>query len=155
VSLLRTIEDILALEPMGLTDGLAEPMADVFEQTLRPWTYTAAVPEVLRTTQLPLPARTAANGQPLTPQRPAFTQPRHDVGYWEQVMAGQNFRVEDDLDEVRFNRALWYGLQGEDMPYPATRDGRDWSRDRERLLTEYRQRWRQPFGAQGELPAAP
>ena len=45
VSLLRTIEDILGLEPLGLTDGLAEPMAEVFEQTLRPWTYTALVPE--------------------------------------------------------------------------------------------------------------
>jgi DNA-binding beta-propeller fold protein YncE len=38
VSMLRTIEDVLGLEPMGLTDGLASPMADVFEDTLRPWT---------------------------------------------------------------------------------------------------------------------
>ena len=44
-------------------------------------------------------------------------------------MAGQNFRIEDDLEEARFNRALWHGLLGEATPYPMVRDGRDWSRD--------------------------
>src|SRR5262249_22480783 len=123
VSLLRTIEDILGLEPLGLTDGLAEPMTEVFEQTLRPWTYTALVPEVLRTTQLPLPPRTLANSLPLTPHVLTFAQPRRDVVYWEQVMAGQNFRTEDSLEEARFNRALWHGLLGEATPYPVVRNG--------------------------------
>src|SRR5216684_1778697 len=45
---------------------LAEPMSEVFELTARPWTYTALIPEVLRTTQLPLPARTALNSLPET-----------------------------------------------------------------------------------------
>jgi YVTN family beta-propeller protein len=125
VNLLRTIEDILGLEPLGLTDGLAEPMAQVFEQTIRPWTYTALVPEVLRTTKLPLPPRTIANSLPLTPHVPAFATPRRDADYWEEVMAGQNFRIEDDLEEARFNRALWHGLLGEATPYPVAHDGRD------------------------------
>jgi hypothetical protein len=47
------------------------------------------------------------------------------VAYWEQVMAGQHFAVEDDLDEARFNRALWHGLLGEATPYPAAPDGHD------------------------------
>lgn len=125
VNLVRTIEVVLGLEPMGLTDGLAEPMSEVFELTAWPWTYTALIPEVLRTTQLPLPARTALNSLPQTAQTRAFARPRRDVTYWEQVMAGQHFAVEDDLDEARFNRALWHGLLGEGTPYPAARDGHD------------------------------
>ena len=55
-SMLRTIVDILGVEPMGLQVALAEPMTDVFDKSERHWTYRAIVPEVLRTTQLPLPA---------------------------------------------------------------------------------------------------
>ncbi len=65
VSMIRTIEEVLGLEPMGLTDGLVEPMGDLFERTLRPWSYTAIVLEVLRTAGLPLPARTARTSRPL------------------------------------------------------------------------------------------
>jgi len=34
-------------------------------------------------------------------------------------MDGQDFSVEDTLDEPRFNRALWQGLK--DAPYPSER----------------------------------
>src|SRR5262249_9289490 len=44
VNMLRTIEEVLGLEPLGLTDGLAEPMTDAFEMTLRPWAYDAIYP---------------------------------------------------------------------------------------------------------------
>jgi hypothetical protein len=80
---------------------------------------------------------------PLTEYAKAFAKPRRDAAYWQQVMAGQNFTVEDDLeddlDEGRFNRALWHGLMGEDRPYPETRHGRDLSEDRRRLLQAYQQ----------------
>jgi hypothetical protein len=49
-------------------------------------------------------------------------------------MAGQDFTVEDNLYEQRFNHALWRGLMGEETPYPETRHGRDLSHDRDRLL---------------------
>lgn len=150
VSVLRTIEDILGLAPMGLTDGLAEPMADVFEEALRPWTYTAIVPEVLRTTQLPLPPKTARNSLPLTEFAQVFAKPRGDAAYWERVMAGQNFQVEDDLDERRFNQALWHGLMGEDTLSPTIRHGRDFSRERERLLQDYQRKVLDRFGVQAE-----
>jgi YVTN family beta-propeller protein len=139
VSMVRTIEEVLGLAPMGLTDGLASPMADVFEDTLQPWTYTAIVPEALRTTQLPLPPKTAFNSLPLTEFVEAFAKPRQDAAYWQQVMVGQNFKVEDDLDEGRFNRALWHGLMGEDRPFPEMRHGQDLSADRQRLLQAYQQ----------------
>jgi hypothetical protein len=130
---------------MGLTDGLAAPMAEVFEQTLRPWTYTALVPEVLRTTQLPLPPKRADNSLPATDRVLAFSQPRGTAAAWEAAMAGQNFTVEDDLEEERFNRALWSGLQGAETLYPTTRHGQNLTHDRARLLETF---WAQ-HGAQG------
>jgi YVTN family beta-propeller protein len=155
VSLLRTIEEILGLEPMGLTDGLAEHMADTFEETLRSWTYSALVPEVLRTTQLPLPAKTAQNGLPLTEHSLVFAKPRRDAAYWQRVMAGQDFTVEDNLYEQRFNRALWRGLMGEETPYPETRHGRDLSHDRDRLLQAHRENVLRSSASQAEKISSP
>jgi hypothetical protein len=74
-------EGILGLEPMGLTNELASPMADMFEETLRPWTYTTIVPEVLRTSELPLPPKTASNSLPSTEYAQAFAKPRQDAVY--------------------------------------------------------------------------
>jgi len=68
-----------------------------------------------------------------------FAKPRHDAAYWEMAMAGQDFTVEDNLDEERFNRALWHGLMGRHTPFPTTRHGRDLSHDRQRLLQAYRE----------------
>ena len=84
----------MGLEPMVLTDGLASPMTDVFEDTLRPWPYTAIVSRMLWTIQLPLPPKTASNSVPLPEYAKAFATPRRDVAHWQQVMAGQNFKVE-------------------------------------------------------------
>jgi hypothetical protein len=133
-SMLRTIVDILKLEPMGLQVALADPMTDVFDRSQRSWTYTAVVPEVLRTTQLPLPTATAANSLPVSDRVGRFSKPRQTAGYWAKAMEGQNFNREDNLDTVKFNRVLWEGLMGSDVPYPAVRHGRDLSRKRDQLL---------------------
>ena len=132
VNVMRTIQNVLGITPTGITDGLAEPMFDVFDDVLRPWTYKAIVPEVLRTTQLPLPQRTAENSLPLTKASLAFAQPRGTAADWQRLMAGQDFSREDALDEPKFNRALWRGLTG--TAYPGTRHGRDMSLGRTKLL---------------------
>lgn len=138
VSMIRTIEDVLGIEPLNLNDGLTEPMTDVFDLRQRRWTYNAIVPEVLRTTQLPLPAATAKNSLPLSKQMMAYGKPRRTSAYWAEKMAGLDFNVEDNLDEPRFNRALWAGLMGEDVPYPTTRHNRNLARNRGRLLEKWR-----------------
>ncbi|MBC7944869.1 MAG: hypothetical protein H7X91_06340 [Burkholderiales bacterium] len=132
VSMVRTIEDLLGIEPLGITDGLADPMSEVFDFSLKPWNYTAIVPEVLRTTELPLPKKTAKNQLPAGKRALAYAKPRGDVAYWEQAMAGQNFATEDRLDEPRFNRALWSGLKNAD--YPVVRHGADMRKNRKTLL---------------------
>ncbi len=126
VNMVRTIEAVLDLQPMGLNDALAAPMADVFDPKAADWTFTAQVPAVLRTTQLPLPPPTAAEAA--CPAAPARTS-----AYWAAAMAGQDFSSEDRLDTPRFNRALWRGIKG-DAPYPARRDGRNLRDGRPALL---------------------
>ena len=125
VNLVRTIEDILGLGPMGLTDAQAEPMAEVFDTSQADWTFDAIIPGVLRSTKLPLPAAQTAEA--------ACEQPRRSSAYWAAAMAGQDFSREDHLDTAAFNLALWRGLKGA-APYPAARDGRDLRDRREALL---------------------
>jgi DNA-binding beta-propeller fold protein YncE len=130
VSMLRTIEDVLGLQPMGLYDGLTEPMTEVFDRNQRRWDYEALVPEVLYTTQLPLPPRTTAKVAP-------GGVVKRDARYWAAAMAGQDFASEDRLDEPRFNRALWSGLKGEDVPFPLVRHKRDLRVGRAALLRKH------------------
>jgi DNA-binding beta-propeller fold protein YncE len=126
VNLVRTLEAVLGIAPLGLNDALARPMSDIFDVTKADWSFKAQVPAVLRTTTLPLPPEQAAEAA--CPARPA-----RSAAYWTAAMAGQDFSREDHLDTVRFNHALWRGLKG-DAPYPAARDGRDLSQDRAALL---------------------
>jgi hypothetical protein len=126
VNMVKTIEAVLGLQPMGLNDALAAPMAEVFDPKQAAWAFTAQVPSVLRTTQLPLPRSSGAQAA----CRPA---PPRSSAYWAAAMAGQDFSAEDRLDTARFNRALWRGLKGA-SPYPARRDGRNLRDNRATLL---------------------
>ena len=125
VDLLRTIEDVLGVGPMGLNDALAQPMAEVFDTGHAAWTFAARVPAVLRTTALPLP--------PVRIAQAACPARTRSAAYWAAIMGGQNFAEEDHLDTASFNMALWRGLKGA-APYPAVRDGRDLRADRRALL---------------------
>ncbi|MGH9711642.1 MAG: bifunctional YncE family protein/alkaline phosphatase family protein, partial [Candidatus Acidiferrales bacterium] len=71
VNMLRTMEDILGMGPMGINDEVIEPMADVFTTQEHAWSYTAIVPEVLRSTKLPVPGATSAK-----------VNSRHSAAYW-------------------------------------------------------------------------
>ncbi|MEA3058324.1 MAG: hypothetical protein QOF34_1139 [Sphingomonadales bacterium] len=123
INILRTIEAVLGLEPLGLNDALAIAMADVFDPAQSHWTYRAEAAEVLRATQLPIPKERFVAQQSATT---ACTN--HDSSYWAVAMRGQNFRVEDRLDTAAFNAALWRGLGN--GPEPQVRDGRDLSQNR-------------------------
>ncbi|ESS72089.1 hypothetical protein MGMO_72c00100 [Methyloglobulus morosus KoM1] len=134
VSFLHTMSEILGLEPMGLNDGLSEFM-DVFDLKQKNWTYKAEVPEVLYSTRLPLPepivsADNLKNAKCNSP----YLQ---TASYWSDKMAGQNFDIEDKLDVAQFNRALWAGLKGENVPYPRHRSGEDLRNNRPALLAKY------------------
>jgi hypothetical protein len=129
VSMVRTIESILGMQPLGLYDAVQLPMFEVFSNTQTEWTYTARVPAILRTTQLPVPPAST------TEKQPSF--PAHDADYWSEKTRNFDFSSEDKIDSVQFNLVLWQGLKGEDQPYPVDRDGRDLSKGRKQLLRQY------------------
>jgi YVTN family beta-propeller protein len=128
VSMLRTIEEILGIGQLGLFDALQPPMTAVFSTQQPAWSYSARVPAVLRTTQLPLPPASSEE---------KIAEPRRDAGYWSEHTQGFDFSTEDKLDSARFNLVLWNGLKGEGQPYPSDRDGRDLRKDRQRVLREF------------------
>ncbi len=125
VNMLRTIESVLGLKPMGLNDGLAMPMADLFDPRATDWHYRAVAADVLRGTALLIPADRFA---PMA----AAACPSRSAGWWATAMKGQDFTIEDHLDTARFNAALWAGLgRG---PEPVRRSAADLRANRDRLL---------------------
>jgi DNA-binding beta-propeller fold protein YncE len=132
VSMLRTIEALAGILPLGLNDALAEPMSAVFTRRARPWSYAALVPEVLRQTQLPLPERRAE----ASPRRVCGERPPRDAAYWRERLGDQDYSAEDRLDTERFNAALWRGRRGSEAP--SGLDRRNLRRNRAALLAAYR-----------------
>lgn len=138
VSMLRTLEEVLGIEPMGINDGLAAPMAEVFDIRQKEWNYTARVPAVLYATALPLPPRGSAQVASSPTAVPCDAVPLRSAAYWQQAMVGQDFSAEDKLDTPRFNQALWAGLKGEKAVFPLVRDGRDLRDGRQQLIRTIR-----------------
>ncbi len=130
VSMLRTIEDVLGIKPLGLNDAFQLPMAAVFSVQETAWTYTARIPAILHTTQLPLPA-------PNSTAQVQSSIPAHDAAYWADKTKAFDFTVEDKLDSDRFNLVLWNGLKGADQPYPSDRSGQDLRKHRAALLRDH------------------
>ena len=138
VSMVRTIEEVLGLPPLGINDGLTAPMADLFDRKQSSWNYQAVVPSILYSTQLPLPQKSQANIAKAP--TPCLDMPKREAAYWAAAMEGQNFAVEDKLDSDAFNRAIWKGLKGEKLPYPEVRHGHDLREGRDTLLKTHSDR---------------
>jgi hypothetical protein len=95
------------------------------------------VPDLLRTSQLPLPKATAENSLPRSSHVLASAQDRHTGAYWQKKLGDMDYDEEDKLDTPRFNRELWKGIMGK-KPYPTERSGKNLRENREALLAEYR-----------------
>jgi YVTN family beta-propeller protein len=112
-SVLRTIELLLGLAPLGQHDAEAVPMEDVFDLAAETRPFDAVVPGVLRSTKLPLP-----------PPRPGehAELPRKDAAWWSAATAGFDFEHVDAAPTEAMNRALYCGLvddRGCATPTPA------------------------------------
>jgi len=105
-------------------------MTEVFDLNQSRWSYTPAVPELLRSTELPLPAR-AANEHPANAL--AYARNQHNAAWWQKRAGDMDFDEEDKLDTPRFNQILWKGLMGK-QPYPKRRSGKNLRENREALL---------------------
>ena len=103
VNFVRTIEEVLGLDPLNLNDATALGMADVFDTHQSDWTYEATPSALLYTTQLPLTERTAGLRIP---------KQKHTAAYWARVTKGLDFSKEDRVNEDLYNRILWKGIMG-------------------------------------------
>jgi Phosphoesterase family len=113
VNMIRTMTDLLGLEHLGIFDAHTGPMSRVFDLGAERWSFRAIVPEVLRSTRLPLPA---------APAGAKVAQPSHPASWWAQRTRGMDFVHRDSADASAYNRILWQGLMG-DRPYPLSRSG--------------------------------
>jgi YVTN family beta-propeller protein len=100
-SVLRTIELLLGLPPLGRRDAVAPPIAEALSETLDDAPLTAIVPDVLRSTKLPLPK--PARGE-------HAVSPRGTARAWASVTRGMRFDREDEAPAAAFNAALYCGL---------------------------------------------
>jgi DNA-binding beta-propeller fold protein YncE len=139
VSMVATIIDILGIEHLGTYDALDRPMTDVFSRKTKKWDFNSIVPDILRTTQLPLPVATAKNTLKKNALSAVYAKPTHEATYWAAKTDGFDFSREDRVDAAKYNLIQWRGLIGRNAAYPTVRDGRDLRKNREALLKKWRE----------------
>jgi YVTN family beta-propeller protein len=116
-NVVRTIEDILGVNYLGLNDANAVPMSDVFikQPNLQP--YVAPIPGILCEPPVDptlVPECKNPGNRPIT----AAVKPLHNGAWWAQATKGFNFNHPDLINSDQFNRILWRGTMGDDKPYP-------------------------------------
>ena len=89
VSMVRTIEDILGIQPLNLNDAHALPMADAFDLEQSKWTFDAVPSAYLANTTLPITFPAADLHIPAL-------MPLHDAKWCDARTKGMNFTVEEN-----------------------------------------------------------
>jgi YVTN family beta-propeller protein len=101
VSLIRTIEMLLGIEPMNQLDASAIPL-DIFRNGAPDLTpYRAQLPDVALNNLMTPSARDAA------------------TAYWMKRTAEQDLSHADMADAGDLNRIIWFSIRGTDSPMPA------------------------------------
>ncbi len=102
ISILRSIELMLGLDPMNRFDALATPFNACFmdKPDLRPY---SAVPNQVRLDDMNSPVQTL----------------RGKERYWAERSSALDWSGVDTADWYTLNRVLWHSLHGVDTPYPA------------------------------------
>jgi YVTN family beta-propeller protein len=96
VSVLRTIELILGMQPMTQYDAAATPMWRCFDSIARPINFKSILPQV------DLDEKNIASNE------------------WQRRSELFDFAKEDNNNDLEFNKVLWHGLKG-DKPFPGPR----------------------------------
>ncbi len=101
VSMLRTIELMLGLDPMNRFDALTPPLSACFTN----------VPDYTPYKHLP-------NRIPLDDMNPPLAGQRGMDRHWTQVSLSLDWSRIDGPDQQKLNHVLWYTLHGPNRPYP-------------------------------------
>lgn len=94
-SMVRTIELILGLPPMSQYDAAATPMWRCFAAETDPTSFNAL------------------------PIKVDLTDKNVAVNEWQRRSETFNFAKEDAVPDLEFNRVLWHGIKGSQVPFPA------------------------------------
>lgn len=116
VNMVRTIEDILGIEPLNLNDAHQPPMADIFDPSHAGWSFKAYASPTLKKSSLNLNSARFVEGQGIDPN-PRTT---HDQNWWAQRTKGYDWSSEDRVPAQEYNHTLWEGMMGGNKPYPGT-----------------------------------
>ncbi|MDZ8221557.1 MULTISPECIES: beta-propeller fold lactonase family protein [unclassified Nostoc] len=135
INILRTIEDLLNIKYLAITDANAEPMSDAFirEPNFEP--YTAIVPGNL--CAKPVDPKLVPACQDPKVENTAAVPILNDAKWWAAITKGFNFIGEDNLDAEEFNEILWEGIKGDNIPYPKERNGKNLRQNRDQLLKNW------------------
>ncbi len=99
VNILRTMEDILGTGHLSINDAFQRPMADVFDLSQKDWNFNAIVPAPLTATSLPVQKAAGVTWHNT-----------HPASWWAAQTVSYDWRQEDKIPAVAFNRLLWAGL---------------------------------------------
>jgi len=127
LNVLRTIEDLIGLNHLGMNDANADPMSDVFTRHPDFTSYSPVLPGIL--CRPPVDDTLIPECRGTMTERTAAVQPLHDGTWWATATKGFDFRKPDSLDADSFNRVLWRGIVGADRPYPTRRSSADSRRE--------------------------
>src|SRR5579883_386575 len=110
VSMLKTIEELLGIEPLGFFDANASDMGGAFMATpdVRDG-YTAVIPGDL--CHAPVHPDLIPECATSNRARTAILEPRRGAAWWIAKTAGMNFGRPDAVDPRRFNALLETGLR--------------------------------------------
>jgi YVTN family beta-propeller protein len=116
INMLRTIEDLLGMNHLGMNDANADPMSDVFDIQPDLTPYKPVLPGSL--CQPPVSTDLIPECKDSSVLRTRVVPSLHDGVWWAKATAQFNFKRPDALDAGVFNRLLWRGIKGEGKPYP-------------------------------------
>jgi len=88
-NMLRTIEEVLGLQNLGVHDAGVPPMTDAFDTNQSRWTFPASPALILFNSQLP------RRDSDLNVNLAFIPKPTHDAGWWEARTKGFDFSKED------------------------------------------------------------
>ncbi|MBH8566399.1 hypothetical protein I8748_30310 [Nostoc sp. CENA67] len=135
ISILRTMEDLLNIGYLAITDANAEPMSDAFTRTPDFTPYTAIVPGNLCGNTVDAKLVPACQDQNV--KKTAVVPILHAKNWWADMTKDFDFIGEDKLDPEEFNEILWAGIKGDEIPYPENRSRANLRQNRAQLLKRW------------------
>ncbi len=134
-NMLATMEDILGIDHLGMNDANAAPMSDAFTTVPNMQPYDVIIPGVL--CKPPVHSDLVPDCRNARARKTQYVAPLHDGNWWTRETRKMAFNRPDANDAGAFNRILWEGMVGANVPYPTDRSQQDLSQNRAKVLASY------------------